>query len=116
MFLGTPVLSKTFPIPELTKHAKTQDTSSRGPFHVPHSICSSDLLTGSWVPWGRKWEEVFRAERTTGNSLVVQWLGLRGSIAGGTGSIPGRGTKIRQAARRGQENQKPKTKQKELLT
>ena len=29
-----------------------------------------------------------------GNSLAVQWLGLCASTAGGTGSIPGRGTKI----------------------
>ena len=29
-----------------------------------------------------------------GNSLVVQWLGLRASAAGGTGSIPGLGTKF----------------------
>ena len=29
-----------------------------------------------------------------GNSLVVQWLGLRASTAGSMGSIPGRGTKI----------------------
>ena len=32
-----------------------------------------------------------------GNSLVVQWLGLCASIAGGAGLIPGRGTKIPQA-------------------
>ena len=29
-----------------------------------------------------------------GTSLVVQWLKLRASTAGGTGSIPGQGTKI----------------------
>ena len=33
---------------------------------------------------------------TSGNSLVVQWLGLGASIAGVLGSIPGRGTKILQ--------------------
>ena len=32
-----------------------------------------------------------------GNSLVVQWLGLRASTAGGPGSIPSRGIKIPQA-------------------
>ena len=30
------------------------------------------------------------------SSLVVQWLGLLTSTAGGTGSIPGLGTKIQQ--------------------
>ena len=29
-----------------------------------------------------------------GNFLAVQWLGLRASTSGGTGSIPGRGTEI----------------------
>ena len=33
-------------------------------------------------------------ENNMGNSLVVQWLGLHASTAGGTGSIPGRGTRI----------------------
>jgi len=32
----------------------------------------------------------------TRNSLAVQWLGLHTSIAGGTDSIPGWGTKIPQ--------------------
>ena len=31
-----------------------------------------------------------------GISLVVQWLGLWAPTAGGTGSIPGQGTKILQ--------------------
>ena len=35
-----------------------------------------------------------------GNSLVVQWLGLRASTAGGTGLIPGQGTNIPQAKRK----------------
>ena len=30
----------------------------------------------------------------SGNSLVVQWLGLRAFTAGGLGSIPSQGTKI----------------------
>ena len=38
-----------------------------------------------------------------GNSLVVQWLGLSAFTAEGLGSIPGRGTKIPQAVRRGQK-------------
>ena len=41
-----------------------------------------------------------------GNSLAVQWLRLCGPNAGGPGSIPGRGTKILHAARRGQKKKK----------
>ena len=40
-----------------------------------------------------------------GTSLVVQWLRLRALNAGGTGSIPGWGTKIPHAAQRGQNKQ-----------
>ena len=42
-----------------------------------------------------------------GNSVAVQWLGLGASTAGGTGSIPGQGTRIPQAAWwRGQKKKK----------
>ena len=37
-----------------------------------------------------------------GNSLVVQWIGLHASTAGGTGLIPGWRTKIPHAARHNQ--------------
>ena len=33
-----------------------------------------------------------------GNSLAVQWLGLRAFTAGGPGSIPGEGSKILKTA------------------
>ena len=36
---------------------------------------------------------------SAGTSLAVQWLRLRASTAGGTGSTPGRGTKIPHARR-----------------
>ena len=36
---------------------------------------------------------------SSGKSLVVQWLGLHTSAAGGTGSISGQGTKIPHALR-----------------
>ena len=39
-------------------------------------------------------------------SLVVQWLGLCTSAAGGSGSIPGRGIKIPHAARHGPKGKK----------
>ena len=42
----------------------------------------------------------------TGTSLVVQWLRLRASIVGDTGSIPVRGTKILHAAWYGQKKKK----------
>ena len=41
-----------------------------------------------------------------GNSLVVQWFGLHASTAGGTGPIPGRGTKTQHAVRWGQKKQR----------
>ena len=45
-----------------------------------------------------------------GNSLAVQWLGLRAPTAGGPSSIPGWGTKIPQAAQRGQKKKRIKKK------
>ena len=51
-------------------------------------------------------------EGTVGTSLVVQWLKLQASSAGGVGSIPGWGSKIPHAARCGQ---KKKNKTRELL-
>ena len=43
------------------------------------------------------------------NSLAVQWLGLRDFTAKGPGSIPGRGTKIPQAAWCGPKLKKKKS-------
>ena len=40
---------------------------------------------------------------------MVQWWGLHASTAGGTGSIPGLGTKIPEAAWRGQKKEKKKS-------
>ena len=40
-----------------------------------------------------------------GSSLVVQWLRLHASTAGGPSSIPGRGTKIPQSAQHSQKQQ-----------
>ena len=45
-----------------------------------------------------------------GTSLVVQWLGLRASNAGGTGSIPGWETRILQAVQCGKKKKKKKSK------
>ena len=41
-----------------------------------------------------------------GTSLVVQWLRLCTSIAGGMGTNPGQGTKIPHASRYGQKKKK----------
>ena len=41
-----------------------------------------------------------------GTFLVVQWLRLDTSTAGGRGSIPGQGTKIPHALGHGQKNKK----------
>ena len=46
----------------------------------------------------------------TGTSLVVQWLRLHASNAGGMGSIPGWGTKIPHAMECGKKNTKKQTK------
>ena len=43
---------------------------------------------------------------TLGNSLVVQWLGLRTFTAGGMGSMPGQGAKIPHATHGGQKKKK----------
>ena len=52
------------------------------------------------------------------NSLVVQWLGLCASNAGGTGLIPGQGTKMPHAAWHGRKTNKqtknPKNKGKKI--
>ena len=45
-----------------------------------------------------------------GDFLVVQWLRLHASTAGGTGSIPGWGTKIPHATWHGPEKKKKKRK------
>ena len=44
--------------------------------------------------------------KTTETSLVVQWLRLRASTAGGTGSVPGWGTKISHAVWGSEKNLK----------
>ena len=51
----------------------------------------------------RNVEEKKYKELIQGNSLTVQWLGLLAFIAEGLGLIPGRGTKIPQAAWSGQK-------------
>ena len=53
-------------------------------------------------------------KKNVGTSLAVQWLGLRTSTAGGTGSITGWGTKIPQAVGCDEKNKiRKKKKEKE---
>ena len=47
---------------------------------------------------------MFKVDSRT--SLEVQWLGLQPSTAQGTGSIPGRGTKILHTMMHGQKKKK----------
>ena len=51
---------------------------------------------------------VHRKYKRIGTSLVVQWLRLHTSTAGGVGSIPGWGTKIPHAMGRSQKKKKKK--------
>ena len=55
-------------------------------------------------------------KQQTGTSLVVQGLGLCNSNAGGTGSIPGQGTKIPQATYSQMYTAKKRKKKKENQT
>ena len=66
--------------------------------------------TKHWQSWGympadntiKKCREESTLKSKIGTSLVVQWSILHASNAGGTGSIPGHGTKIPPAAWCGQ--------------
>ena len=51
-------------------------------------------------------KETMNRMKRQGTSLVGQWLRLRASTAGGTGSIPGQGTRTLRAARCGQKKKK----------
>ena len=57
-----------------------------------------------------KSQKHYADQEDTGNSLAVQWLGLRASTAGGRGLIPGQGTKILHAVWHGQKKKKEKTR------
>ena len=54
-------------------------------------------------------------ELSAGNSLVVQWLGFCAFIAEGSGSLPGRGTKIPQGVQCGQKKKKKKKEENLVL-
>ena len=65
----------------------------------------SPALAGGFLttaPPGKPYWCIFK-KLIMGTSLAVQWLRLRASTAGGTGLIPGWGTKILHDAQRGQK-------------
>ena len=64
------------------------------------------------VQWGM--EEIAINMSPEGTSLVVQWLRLHGSNAGGAGLIPGQGTKIPYATWHGQNTNKQKHEPREV--
>ena len=71
-----------------------------GGHSLAHSIPYSHP---SLIPSLQEWEKERKSETSYyGTSLVVQWLNLHDSTAGGTGSNPRRGTKIPHTAWHGQ--------------
>ena len=56
-----------------------------------------------------------KKKKSQGNSLEGQWLGLRDSTAGDTGSIPAWGAKILRAAWCGQKKKKSEGEQRDKL-
>ena len=46
------------------------------------------------IGFGDQLDKRHKEERRVGTSLVVEWLRLHPFNAGGTGSVPGQGTKI----------------------
>ena len=68
--------------------------------------------------YGANFNTLLKATKTPKHEtpLVVQWLGLHTSTAGGVGSIPGQGTKVQHAAWRGQNVKKQTNKQTKTQT
>ena len=80
---------------------------------------SSDLGTGSGTQElsarGALLDSLIKI-KPSGTSLVVQWLRLHASNAGGTGSIPGQGTKIPHAVTKIQCSQIDTLKKKAIFS
>lgn len=76
-----------------TKHAgMSQKTESQAKLSAHNR-----KQRGNSCPWEGKGLQVgtpHKIYKSSGNFLVIQWLGLRASITGDTGSIHGQGTKI----------------------
>ena len=81
---------------------------------IARAVRGPSVLTGPpqmrWLQLAALGGLIWLTRGGRGTSLAVRWLRLCASTAGGTGSIPGRGTKIPHAAWCGQTN-KNKTKQ-----
>ena len=74
---------------------------------------SLDHINISWHGWSIQSspvgsQELLFKSKIVGTSLAVQWLSLRTSTAGGTGSIPSWGTKIPRVVQCGQKKKKSK--------
>ena len=77
--------------------------------HIANTIIFPNLIINLKISWGlslifysrllEAWRSVLRMteplfKKRTGTSLAVQWLTVRASTSGSTGSIPGREAKI----------------------
>ena len=75
--------------------ATGQDEQSQAPSKMcPGGELMLDLNT-LFILWWHLLFFVLVKNKTTGNSLVVQWLGIHTSTAGDTDLVPGQGTKRR---------------------
>ena len=64
----------------------------------------------------KKYGESFKPiNENSGTSLAVQWLGLHTSNAGGAGSIPGWGTKIRMLRSMAKKKKKERERENSMI-
>ena len=90
------------------------NTERRGLWEMGHHQKEPDGTRGAgWkgvleglAQWAILWPRATGVFKNIGTSLVIQWLGLHAFTAGGTGSIPGWGTKILQTTWCGQKKEK----------
>ena len=107
-------------MPQLSSHATTKDQKcgfyschvqgssslSKGPLHRSQNFTHWTTREVLRILFNTLWLTILKSE----TSLVVQWLRLCASTAGGIGSIPGWGTKIWHAVQSGQKEKEKKRK------
>ena len=76
------------------------DRTSESPMELLKQSVSGPALQSEFVGLGDPSIRSFKSS-PGGNSLVVQWLGLRALNAEGVGSVPGWGSKIPQTVQHG---------------